>query len=61
LRTLKARWVYTRRTDGTSKVAAYKVRWVGKGYAQIKGLHFNVIHASVVHKDSIHVFLSLVN
>ena len=59
---LKARWVYTRKIDGTTgKVAAYKARWVAKGYAQIEGIHFNDIHASVVHKDSIRVFLSLVN
>jgi hypothetical protein len=59
---LKARWVYTRKIDGTTgKVSAYKARWVAKGYAQIEGIHFNDIHASVVHKDSIRVFLSLVN
>jgi len=59
---LKARWVYTRKIDGTTgKVSAYKARWVAKGYAQVEGIHFNDIHASVVHKDSIRVFLSLVN
>jgi hypothetical protein len=32
---LKARWVYTRKTDGISgKVAAYKARWVAKGYSK---------------------------
>jgi len=31
---LKTRWVYTRKIDGiTGKVAAYKARWVAKGYA----------------------------
>jgi hypothetical protein len=56
---LKARWVYTRKIDGTTgKVTAYKARWVAKGYAQVKGLHFDDIHASVVHKDFIQVFLS---
>lgn len=59
---LKARWVYTRKIDGdTGKVAAFKARWVAKGYAQQEGIHFNEIHASVVHKDSIRVLLSLVN
>jgi hypothetical protein len=48
---LRGRWVYTRKIDGiTGKIAAYKAHWVAKGYAQIKGLHFNDIHASVVHK-----------
>lgn len=59
---LKARWVYTRKIDGdTGKVDAFKARWVAKGYAQQEGIHFNDIHASVVHKDSIRVLLSLVN
>jgi hypothetical protein len=59
---LKARWVYTRKIDGiTVKVVAYKASWVAKGYAQIKGLHFNDIYASVVHKDLMRIFLSLVN
>jgi hypothetical protein len=40
-----------------ARVAAYKAHWVAKGYAQIKGLHSNDIHASVVPKDSIQVFL----
>ena len=59
---LKARWVFTRKIDGeTGKTAAFKARWVAKGYAQIEGIHFNDIHASVVHKDSIRVLLALVN
>jgi len=59
---LKGRWVFTRKIDGnTGKVAAFKARWVAKGYAQIEGIHFNDIHASVVHKDSIRVLLALVN
>jgi hypothetical protein len=40
-----------------ARVTAYKAHWVAKGYAQIKWLHFNDIHASVVPKDSIQVFL----
>jgi hypothetical protein len=48
---LKACWVYTRKIDSiTDKVAAYKARWVAKGYAPMKGLHFNDIYVSVVHK-----------
>lgn len=59
---LKARWVFTRKIDGeTGKTAAFKARWVAKGYAQIEGIHFNDIHASVVHKDSIRVLLALVS
>jgi hypothetical protein len=59
---LKARWVYIRKIDSiTGKVAAYKARWAAKGCVQIKGLHFHDIHASVVQKESIRVFLSLVN
>ena len=59
---LKARWVFTRKIDGeTGKTAAFKARWVAKGYAQIEGIHFNDIHAWVVHKDSIRVLLALVN
>ena len=57
-----AKWVYTRKIDGeTGKPSAYKARWVAKGYTQIEGVDFNELYASVAHKDSIRVFLSLVN
>lgn len=62
MRVLKARWVFTRKIDGdTGKVAAYKARWVAKGYTQVEGLDFNEIFASVAHKDTIRVFLAFVN
>ncbi|KAE8541722.1 hypothetical protein D1P53_001894 [Cryptococcus gattii VGV] len=61
-RVLKARWVYTRKIDGTTgKPAAYKARWVAKGFSQKSGIDYNEVFSAVAHKDSIRVFLSLVN
>jgi hypothetical protein len=62
MRVIGAKWVYTRKIDGeTGKPKGYKARWVAKGYTQIEGVDFNELYASVAHKDSIRVFLSLVN
>ncbi len=62
MRIVGAKWVYTRKIDGeTGKPSAYKARWVAKGYSQIEGIDFNELFASVAHKDSIRIFLSLVN
>jgi len=61
-RILKAKWVFTRKIDGdTGKVAAYKARWVARGFAQVEGVDYNELYAGVAHKDSIRVFLALVN
>jgi hypothetical protein len=61
-RTLKARWVYTRKVDGeTGKPSAFKARWVAKGYSQLAGVDYNKLYAGVAHKDSIRVFLSITN
>jgi hypothetical protein len=62
MRVLSARWVFNRKIDGdTGAVAAYKARWVAKGFTQIEGIDFHEIFASVAHKDNIRVFLALVN
>jgi hypothetical protein len=62
MRILSARWVFTRKIDGdTGKAAAYKARWVARGYTQVEGLDFNEIFASVAHKDTIRIFLAVVN
>ncbi len=62
MRVVGARWVFTRKIDGeTGKPSAYKARWVAKGFSQIEGIDFNELFAAVAHKDSIRVFLSLVN
>jgi hypothetical protein len=62
MRTLKAKWVFTRKVDGeTGKPSSYKARWVAKGYSQIAGVDYNELYAGVAHKDSVRVFLSLVN
>lgn len=62
MRILKARWVYTRKIDGeTGRAAAYRARWVAKGYTQVEGLDFNEVFASVAHKDTVRVFLAMVN
>lgn len=59
---LKARWVYTRKIDGTTgKPAAYKPRWFAKGFSPKAGINYNEVFSAVAHKDSIRVFLSLVN
>jgi hypothetical protein len=50
---LKARWVFTRKIDGkTGKIAAFKARWVAKGYAQIAGIHFRIVSSSLPFKKS---------
>jgi len=62
MRVVGARWVYTRKIDGeTGKPTAYKARWVAKGFSQIEGIDFDELFAAVAHKDSIRVFLALVN
>jgi hypothetical protein len=61
-RALKAKWVFTRKVDGeTGKAAAFKARWVAKGFSQVEGVDYNELYAGVAHKDSIRVFLSLIN
>src|SRR6478736_3922368 len=62
MRVVGARWVYTRKIDGnTGMPSSYKARWVAKGYSQRGGIDFNELYAAVAHKDTIRVFLSLVN
>jgi len=62
MRVVGARWVYTRKIDGeTGKPSAYKARWVAKGFSQLEGVDFDELFAAVAHKDSIRVFLALVN
>jgi hypothetical protein len=62
MRVVGARWVYTRKIDGaTGLPSTYKARWVAKGYSQIEGINYNKLYAAVAHKDTIRVFLSLVN
>jgi hypothetical protein len=62
IKPLKAKWVFTRKIDGeTGKPSAYKARWVAKGFQQREGVDYNELFASVAHKDSIRVFLALVN
>ena len=34
---------------------------MAKGFKQIEGLHYDKLHAAVAHKDTIRVFLSIVN
>jgi hypothetical protein len=62
MRVVGARWVFTRKVDGTTgKPSAYKARWVAKGYSQIEGVDFTELFAGVARKDSIRLFLALVN
>jgi hypothetical protein len=62
MRVVGARWVYTRKIDGTTGLpSTYKARWVAKGFSQIEGIDYNELFAAVAHKDTIRVFLSLVN
>ncbi|EIW72356.1 hypothetical protein TREMEDRAFT_26101, partial [Tremella mesenterica DSM 1558] len=62
MRILKGRWVYTRKIDGeTGLPSTYKARFVAKGYNQVEGLDYNELFAAVAHKDSIQVFLAIVN
>lgn len=47
-RILRARWVYTRKIDGTTgKPGAYKARWVAKGYSQRAGVDYNEVFTAV--------------
>ena len=62
MRVIGARWVFTRKIDGqTGLPSTYKARWVAKGFSQVEGLDFNELFASVAHKDSNRLFLSVVN
>lgn len=61
-RAIPGKWVFTRKIDGeTGKPAKFKARFVVKGFRQIKGKDYNEIFASVAHKDSIRVLLSIIN
>lgn len=61
-RTLTGKWVYTRKIDGeTGKAKAYKARFVVQGFMQVAGRDFDELFASVAHKASHRVFLSIVN
>ena len=61
-RTLDGKWVFTRKIDGSSGLpSAYNARYVVKGFRQIEGKDYNELFTSVTHKDSIRVFLSIVN
>jgi hypothetical protein len=62
MRVAGARWVFTRKIDGTTGLpSTYKARWVAKGFSQIEGIDYTELYAAVAHKDTIRVFLSLVN
>ena len=62
MRVIGARWVFTRKIDGqTGLPSTYKACWVAKGFSQVEGLDFNELFASVAHKDSNRLFLSIVN
>jgi len=61
-RTIPGKWVFTRKIDGeTGKPSKFKARYVVKGFRQVKGKDYNEVFASVAHKDSIRVLLSIIN
>jgi hypothetical protein len=61
-RTLSGKWVYTRKINGdTGLPEKFKARFVVRGFQQREGRDFGELFASVAHKDSIRVFLSIVN
>ena len=62
MRVIGARWVFTRKIDAqTGPQSTFKACWVAKGFDQVEGLDFNELFASVAHKDSNRLFLSVVN
>jgi len=62
MRVVGARWVYTCKIDGTTGLPpTHKAHWVAKGYSQLKEMDYHKLYAAVAHKDTIQVFLSLVN
>lgn len=61
-RRLSGKWVFTRKLDGvTGKPKSYKARFVVRGFLQREGRDYGELFASVAHKDSIRVFLAIVN
>jgi hypothetical protein len=61
-RAVEGKWVFTKKIDGaTGKPCKYKARWVAQGFKQIEGINYNELFAAVAHKDSIRLFLALVN
>lgn len=61
-RVLSAKWVFTRKINGTTGLPdKFKARWVARGFQQVAGLDYNELFASVAHKDSLRVFLAVVN
>nr|ADE10054.1 rve superfamily protein [Tremella fuciformis] len=61
-RTLTGKWVFTRKIDGdTGKASQYKARFVVRGFQQVSGRDFDELFASVTHKSSFRLFLTIVN
>jgi hypothetical protein len=61
-RVVDGKWVYTKKINGvTGKAVKHKARWVAKGFKQIEGIDYNELFSAVAHKDSVRLFLALVN
>jgi ATP-dependent Zn protease len=59
---LGVKWVFSRKRDPTTgKTTLYKARLVVRGFEQISGRDYSELFASVAHKDSIRLLLSLTN
>ncbi|PLW49288.1 hypothetical protein PCASD_02732 [Puccinia coronata f. sp. avenae] len=58
-RVLKAKWVFTVKTDSTGVPTRYKARYVAKGFDQVKGMQFDATFAPTASFVSMRVILSV--
>lgn len=58
-KTLKAKWIFTKKKNPDGEVIRYKARFVAKGCAQKHGIDFNETYAPVVRYSSIRFLMAL--
>jgi hypothetical protein len=58
LNVVGTKWVFHNKQDEHGVVTRNKVRLVGKGYSQVKGLDFDETFAPVSRLESIHILLA---
>jgi hypothetical protein len=58
---LTAKWVFKRKLDGNGNVKRHKARLVGRGYAQVAGVHYDETTSSVMQLRSARMLIALSN